>query len=264
MTAVFHVDAFVTNAPFSGNPAAVCVLDGLKGPNQLQTSWMQGVALGMNLSETAFVGRREDGDWDLRWFTPAVEVDLCGHATLATAHALWTESIAEGPLTFHTRSGALHVDRDGDRVRLDFPATPPETTDDFPELFEALGVRGALHRKTKFDFLVETTLPEVRDASPDFSKLRQLDARGIIVTAAGEDCDFVSRFFAPAAGVDEDPVTGSAHCALAPFWAERLKKRTMRAQQLSPRGGELDVAVNGDRVLLLGKARTTLRGELVI
>ena len=206
----------------------------------------------MNLAETAFVQRRPDRDWDLRWFTPAVEVDLCGHATLGAAHILWIESVAEGRLTFHSRSGPLHVSRESDRIQLDFPSTPPAPLDRNQKLLDALGVRGNVYR-TKFDLLVDTSLDEVRQAKPDLVELREFDARGVIVTARGEDCDFVSRFFAPAAGIDEDPVTGSAHCALAPFWAERLQKETMSARQLSSRGGDVTVTLTGDRVLLAGK-----------
>ena len=258
MQKLFQVDAFVTERPFSGNPAAVCPLDGPRSDD-----WMQGVALEMNLSETAFVHRRADGDWDLRWFTPKVEVDLCGHATLAAGHALWTEGLAEGALTFHTRSGPLHVAQTDSLIELDLPATVPEPAEAPDGMFEALGLRGALFR-TPFDYLVEAKAEDVHAAAPDFVRLRSFDVRGVIVTAKGNGCDFISRFFAPAAGVDEDPVTGSAHCALAPFWAERLGKRSMDARQLSARGGHVALEVVGERVKLSGKARTTVRGELLV
>lgn len=257
MPRIFHASAFVTDEPFSGNPAAVCLLDA-----PIDDAWMQGVALNMNLSETAFVHGRA-GTYSLRWFTPAVEVDLCGHATLATAHVLWTETRERRVLSFETRSGVLRAAMHDRGIMLDFPATPTPACDAPEGLFAALGVEGPVYR-SRFDYLVELpSVDAVRVVSPDHRALRQHAIRGVIVTARGEDVDFVSRFFAPGAGIDEDPVTGSAHCALTPYWAQKLGKTEMRARQLSARGGRIDVELAGERVKLIGNARTTLRGELV-
>jgi PhzF family phenazine biosynthesis protein len=257
---ILQVDAF-TSEPFLGNPAAVCLLDG-----ERDSSWMQRVAREMNLSETAFLRRSDDG-FALRWFTPAVEVDLCGHATLASAHALWEigQLGASEPARFHTRSGLLTAVRRGDWIELDFPATPEEPVAAPPGLAEALGARPRYVGKSRFDYLVELDGEEtVRSLRPDFQRLSAISARGIIVTgrSATPNRDFVSRFFAPASGVNEDPVTGSAHCCLAPFWSGRLKKDHFVAHQLSERGGVLKVRFAGDRVLLAGQAVTVLRGEL--
>lgn len=257
---IVHVSAFVTDQPFSGNPAAVCFLD----EGSLDSdAWMQGVALNMNLSETAFVSGA-GGEYNLRWFTPAVEVDLCGHATLATCHALWSEtSEAHETLTFQTRSGPLRAVQRGDAIALDFPATPTPKCDAPEGLLEALGVQGPVFR-SRFDYMVEVESADaVRALQPDIRALKQLNVRGVIVTAPGDDVDFVSRFFAPGAGVDEDPVTGSAHCALAPYWAAKLGRDKLSARQLSARGGRLNVEIAGDRVHLIGRAKTTLRGELI-
>jgi len=227
---------------------------------------MQHVAAEMNLAETAFLLRDGSG-YSLRWFTPAVEVDLCGHATLASAHALWEEQIlpANETARFQTRSGLLTASRDGDRIELDFPATPNEACDAPPGLLESLGIaHPTFVGRNKFDYLVEVgSENELRALSPDYVSLRKIQARGAIVTTRGMRYDFVSRFFAPAAGVDEDPVTGSAHCALAPYWAAKLGKNEFLAYQASPRGGELRIRLAGDRVKLAGHAVTVLRGELV-
>ncbi|WP_129626613.1 PhzF family phenazine biosynthesis protein [Candidatus Oscillochloris fontis] len=258
---IIQVDAF-TATPFHGNPAAVCVL-----PAAADAAWMQQVAREMNLSETAFVVRREDGDFDLRWFTPLVEVDLCGHATLATAHVLWQAGHLEAgaQARFHTRSGLLTANQDQDWIILDFPATPPEVTEPPAGLAYALGVELVAVARSKFDYLVEVEHESlVRHLRPNFSLLRDLPVRGIMVTSRGtEPYDFVSRFFAPAVGVDEDPVTGSAHCCLTPYWSAKLERSTFLAYQASPRGGTLRVELRGDRVLLAGQAVTVLRGELV-
>ena len=256
----FQVDAF-TNRPFSGNPAAVLVLDG-----PADARWMQAVAREMNLSETAFLSPRAGG-YDLRWFTPAAEVDLCGHATLASAHVLWTEGFEApaAPLRFFTRSGPLSAHRDGPSIVLDFPATPPHEAEPPEELCEALGIRPRYAGSTRFDFLLEAPSEEaVRGLHPDFGRLKALAGlRGVIVTAAAKaPYDFVSRCFAPGVGIDEDPVTGSAHCALGPFWARRTGHRDLLGWQASPRGGEVGVRVLGDRVLLLGRAVTVVRGRL--
>lgn len=256
---IVTVDAF-TSAPFSGNPAAVCVLPEAKGDE-----WMKRVAREMNLSETAFLREQDDG-YHLRWFTPAVEVDLCGHATLASAHVLWEDGRAprDREIRFHTRSGLLTASREGDLIELDFPATPPSTCDVPPGLFEALGAEGAVY-KSRFDYLVElASEAEVRRVRPNFSAMRSLPVRGVMVTAAGEgQYDVVSRFFGPGSGVDEDPVTGSAHCCLGPYWGKKLRKTTLRCYQASERGGELRVVVAGDRVKLQGSAVTVVRGELL-
>jgi len=258
---IVQVDAF-TSEPFLGNPAAVCVL-----PEDRDPSWMQKIAREMNLSETAFLRQRADG-FGLRWFTPAVEVDLCGHATLASAHVLWETGRLQPTETarFHTRSGLLTAVRRGEWIELDFPAKAEERAEPPPGLVEALGAAPRYVGRNQFDYLVELeTEQAVRNLRPDFVRLATVAARGIIVTSrsATPDRDFVSRFFAPAVGVNEDPVTGSAHCALAPFWSQRLKKDKFVAHQISERGGVLKVELNGARVRLGGQAVTVLRGELL-
>ena len=228
---------------------------------------MQRVAREMNVADTAFLQRRADG-FDLRWFTPAVEVDLCGHATLASAHVLWeTGQLADTEVArFHTRSGLLTATRRGEWIDLDFPLTPVAAIDPPPGLGEALGVTPLYFGRSQFDVLVQVESESmVRDLQPDFRLLAGVDARGVIVTsrAAASDRDFVSRFFAPQSGIDEDPVTGSAHCALAAFWRSELGKDSFVARQISARGGELHVQIVGDRVRLGGQAVTVLRGELL-
>ena len=228
---------------------------------------MQSVATEMNLSETAFLTPHDDG-FGLRWFTPAAEVDLCGHATLAIAHVLWeTGRLAEDATArFHTRSGLLTAKCTGDWIELDFPATPAEAIEAPAGLSDLLGSVPKFVGRSRFDLLLELTdAEELRDLNPDFVGLSSLPVRGLIVTAKSDvpEYDFLSRFFAPAAGINEDPVTGSAHCALTPFWAERLGKDEMTAFQASPRGGVVKVKLAGDRVLLRGQAVTVLRGELV-
>lgn len=257
---ITQVDAF-TDKPFAGNPAAVCL-----APEPREASWMQAVAREMNLSETAFLVRQADG-FDLRWFTPAVEVDLCGHATLASAHVLWEEGIlsASEQARFHTRSGLLTADRAGDWIEMDFPAkveAPSPTPDG---LVEALGVTPKYIGKNAFDYLVELDSEEtVRSLKPNFALLEKLPVRGVIVTSRGKDYDFTSRFFAPGSGVPEDPVTGSAHCCLGPFWAPRLNKTEFVAYQASPRGGVVRVRLEGSRVRLCGQAVTVLRCQLLV
>jgi PhzF family phenazine biosynthesis protein len=259
--AIWQVDAF-TDEPFRGNPAAVCILN-----TPLSEKRMQQIAFEMNLSETAFVLPLDDG-FQLRWFTPECEVRLCGHATLASAHVLWTEDLVSPTTTiaFHTlHSGTLTASRDGNRIVLDFPARAPQEIDPPEGLAEALGLHPVLIARAAGDLLVladgEST---VRDLTPDFGRLIGVEARGVIVTARGHDMDFVSRFFAPAVGIDEDPVTGSAHCCLGPFWAERLGRQSLIGYQASPRGGRVHVTVVGDRVKLGGPAVTVLRGFLSI
>lgn len=254
------VDAF-TDTAFRGNPAGVVLLTAPAEP-----SWMQDVAAEMRHSETAFVLPRADGDHDLRWFTPAVEVDLCGHATLAATHVLLASGEA-GPFAFHTRSGVLRAAAASDgRVALDFPARAPRPVADTAGLAPALGTTPLGVWRAGDDVLVEVAdAATVLALTPDADALRALDARGVIVTAAadeGADHDFVSRFFAPNVGVEEDPVTGSAHCALAPFWCERLGRPSLTGVQLSTRTGRVDVALQGDRVLLTGAAVTVLEGTL--
>ncbi|HEX8914872.1 MAG TPA: PhzF family phenazine biosynthesis protein [Humisphaera sp.] len=261
---IYTVDAF-TAEPFAGNPAAVCPLAG-----PADERWMKLLAREMNLSETAFCWPEADGLLRLRWFTPAVEVDLCGHATLATAHVLWeTGRLAAGATArFATRSGVLTAARTPDGwVTLDFPAKAVELADAPPGLVESLGVRPVGVGFNRMDWLVEVaSADEVRTASPDLRLLKTVRARGVILTApaggADAPADFVSRFFAPAVGVDEDPVTGSAHCALAPYWSAKLGRPRLVGRQVSARGGVVRTELRGDRVLLGGQAVTVLRGEL--
>ncbi|HEV8193479.1 MAG TPA: PhzF family phenazine biosynthesis protein [Ktedonobacterales bacterium] len=260
--AIRQVDAF-TNTPFGGNPAAVCIL-----PEPADDTWMQHVAREMNLADTAFLYRQEDG-FQLRWFTPAIEVDLCGHATLASAHILWEEGhLQPGELArFSTRSGLLTAVRQGAWIELDFPATPAEPAEIPGELSQALGVELAYVGKNQSDYLVEVdSEATLRALTPDVNLLARLPARGVIVTSrsASPEYDFISRFFAPKAGINEDAVTGSSHCALAPFWSQRLSKSEMTAYQASSRGGVLRVGVHGDRIAIGGQAVTVLRGELLV
>jgi len=257
---IFQVDAF-TSELFKGNPAAVCIL-----PEPRDEIWMQNVAREMNLSETAFLCKQEDG-YNLRWFTPTVEVDLCGHATLASAHILWETGMLSPHerANLHTRSGLLTAERKWDEIELNFPATPEEPASAPPGLREALGIAPRYVGKTRFDYLVEVESEEiVRNLKPDFASLRALSIRGVMVTslAASPEFDFVSRFFAPASGIDEDPVTGSSHCCLGLFWSKRLGKTELLAYQASARGGTVRVRIAGDRVVLGGRAVTVLRGEL--
>jgi PhzF family phenazine biosynthesis protein len=261
-TPIRGVDAF-TEAAFRGNPAAVCLLD-----EPRDEAWMQAVAAEINLSETAFLWPEADG-FRLRWFTPTVEVDLCGHATLASAHVLRQEGrvASAGPIRFHTRSGTLTTLAAGEAVEMDFPAVPAAEAPAPPELRDALGVAARFVGRSAFDYLVEVAdEAAVRGLRPDLAGLRKLGTRGVIVTARSHDpsYDFVSRFFAPGAGVDEDPVTGSAHCTLAPFWGDRLGKARMIGHQVSRRGGAVHVEVRGDRVALIGRAVTVWRGELLV
>lgn len=258
---IVQVDAF-TNTPFAGNPAAVCLL-----PSPREAVWMQQVAMEMNLSETAFLYRRDDG-FDLRWFTPAMEVDLCGHATLASAHVLWEEGHLQATETarFHTRSGVLTATRQGDWIELDFPSRPPQAVEAPETLLRALQVEPLYVGKNTTQYLVEVASEEiVRQAEPDFALLQTLPVQGAIITCRGTTGQFdcVSRYFAPRAGIPEDPVTGSAHCCLAPFWGQRLGKTTLLACQASRRGGVLRVQWRGERVGLGGQAVSVLRGKLL-
>ncbi|MBE2225080.1 MAG: PhzF family phenazine biosynthesis protein, partial [Anaerolineae bacterium] len=250
-----------TDKPFAGNPAAVCLLQ-----ETAVASWMQAVAAEMNLSETAFLVPQADG-FDLRWFTPTVEVDLCGHATLASAHVLWQTGrlAAEAEARFHTRSGLLTAVLAQNWITLNFPAKPETPSEIPPGLAKALGVEPVYVGRNAFDYIVEVeSETAVRTLTPDHVALRALPVRGIIVTAQAEtaELDFVSRFFAPGSGIDEDPVTGSAHCCLGPYWADKLGKTEFTAYQASPRGGLIRVSVIGDRVLLQGQAVTIFQGTL--
>lgn len=259
-TPISIVDAF-TDSPFSGNPAAVCMLE-----HDPDRKWLQHVAREMNLSETAFLVPRGDA-WALRWFTPSAEVDLCGHATLASAHVLLTTNRVDPaqPIRFRTRSGDLLAQRHGKHIILDFPALPATWADAPPDLLDGLGAKAKAVAKYQFDYLVELdSEATVRDLKPDLSLLARVQSRGVVVTAAATTpgFDFVSRFFAPQVSVPEDPVTGSAHCALAPYWGERLNKTEMLAYQASARGGVVGVRLHDDRVDLIGSAVTVMTGEL--
>jgi PhzF family phenazine biosynthesis protein len=257
---LFIVDAF-TDRPFGGNPAAVCLLE-----QPADERWMQQVGSEMNLSETAFLHPEADG-YRLRWFTPAVEVKLCGHATLASAHVLWDTGQEDPgtPIRFYTRSGKLTADEAGGLIELDFPALPVQPCPAPDGLVQALGATPRLVGTTGMDHLCEMESEEVVSGlKPDIGRLSTIQTRGIIVTSrsAGGRYDFVSRFFAPATGVPEDPVTGSAHCALGPFWTAKLGKEELLGFQASRRGGEVRVTTQGARVRLGGRAVTVLRGAL--
>jgi PhzF family phenazine biosynthesis protein len=259
---IVTVDAFTARA-FAGNPAAVCVMDGAAPEDR-----MRDIAREMNLAETAFLYPENDG-YRLRWFTPTVEIALCGHATVASAHVLWQDGhLPEGrQARFYTMSGLLTADRDGDWIRLDFPSNPPTQCAPPEGLLDALGIdRAEYVGKNKFDYFVVVSSEDVvRGVDPDFTYLAKVDARGVIITARSKspEYDFVSRFFAPAVGVNEDPVTGSAHTCLTPYWSEKLGKTEMVAYQASARGGVVKVVNRGERVWLSGQAVTVLRGELL-
>jgi PhzF family phenazine biosynthesis protein len=265
---LYQVDAF-TDTRFAGNPAAVCVL-----PHPKEANWMQRVAGEMNLSETAFLQPRADGTYRLRWFTPTDEVDLCGHATLASAHVVWTEGIAsvEAPVHFDTASGRLTARRSDGWIQMDFPAAPVDSADAPSALQDGLGeATPAEVYWTGRDYLVRLQNADaVRDLQPKMPALATLEeARGVIVTAPGPDggegADFVSRFFAPGVGVPEDPVTGSAHCALGPYWAAQMGRTALTGRQVSARGGTVRVRLDApaaDRVTLGGQATTVFHGRL--
>ena len=260
---IIVVDAF-TDTPFAGNPAAVCLL-----PAPADEAWMRLVAREMNLAETAFLYPEADG-WRLRWLTPSVEVDLCGHATLASAHVLWEDGHLSHSATaqFYTRSGLLTATRGPRRITLDFPAMLAQPAEPPAALCRALGASSPIWiGRNQFDYLVELAdEATVRALEPDHALLASLPVRGVIVTAradAGAQHDFVSRFFAPGSGITEDPVTGSAHCALAPYWSAKLGRTTLTGYQASQRGGIVQVEVLGDRVLLGGQAVTMMRGILM-
>lgn len=264
----FQIDSF-TSEPFSGNPAAVVLLDRVRSDN-----WLQSVAMENNLSETAFVLPKENGTWPLRWFTPTIEVDLCGHATLAAAHALWDSKTvpSDQSIIFETRSGPLTTKKQGGQIQMDFPVTPVAKAVAPQGLIESLQIHDQPLdvievRKSSFDYIVvvkeEAT---VRNLAVDFRQLSQVDARGTIVTAIADptsNYDFVSRFFGPAAGVDEDPVTGSAHCALIDYYSHMLNRNKLTGYQASARGGLVELEKAGDRAILSGQAVTVIRGQLL-
>ncbi len=256
---IYQVDAF-TLGPFSGNPAAVCPLDAW-----LDDATMQSIAAENNLSETAFLVATDSG-YDLRWFTPAIEVDLCGHATLAAGYVV-LDHLQPGldAVAFETQSGRLVVTRDGERLSMDFPARPPVPTAVSQALSEALGEAPAEVHQSRDTLAVYEDEASVRRLAPDQGKLSALaEGLGVIVSAKGDTVDFVSRFFAPKAGIAEDPVTGSAHCTLVPFWAQRLGKSELVAHQVSPRGGELICEHRGDRVIMSGRCTLFLTGSILV
>jgi len=259
---IVTVDAF-TNQLFAGNPAAVCML-----PEPRPDEWLRHLAREMNLSATAFLVRRDD-EFDLRWLTPTVEIDLCGHATLASAHVLWEEGhLPRGAQArFHTRSGLLTAERHGEWIELDFPVQRGVPAEPLPSLLSGLGITAARAiTKNRLDYLVEVeSEAELRAVKPNHTLLRQIPVRGVIVTARSDSpsFDFMSRFFAPASGIDEDPVTGSAHTALGPYWGAKLGKSEMTAYQASARGGIVRLRLAGDRIVLGGQAVTVTRATLV-
>ena len=262
-TPIMQVDAF-TAEPFLGNPAAVCLLR-----EEATDAWMQAVAAEMNLSETAFVRRRSNNGFSIRWFTPTVEVPLCGHATLAGAHVLWEEELVsrDEPIVFHAEDGVLTAHCEADWICLNFPALPVEECTVPGGLSEALGCQTLNVYRNQFGtYLLELDSEKTVEAlRPDFAQLRNQGFDACIVTAPSDSgsCDFVSRFFGPGIGIDEDPVTGAAHCSLGPYWAEHLGKTDLVGHQISRRGGVVRVRVRGDRVDILGQALTIMRGELL-
>jgi PhzF family phenazine biosynthesis protein len=255
---IYQADAFADEL-FRGNPAAVCPLDGM-----ISDEMMQLIAAENNLSETAYIFDK-DGVRNIRWFTPSCEVALCGHATLASAHILFNEEgFNEDVIEFMSKSGILRVSRKGEELELDFPVaelTPCETD---PRIEKSLGIK-PLETYTGTDILaVFENENDIKNFKPDFRLLAELESRCVIVTAKGSECDFVSRVFGPAVGIDEDPVTGSAHCILTPYWAEKLGKKKMNARQISPRGGKLTCTLEGDRVKIAGKSVTYLKGMITV
>jgi PhzF family phenazine biosynthesis protein len=255
---IYQVDAF-TSSLFGGNPAAVVLL-----PSELPDETLQAIAAENNLSETAFV-LPEEQLYRLRWFTPLVEVDLCGHATLATAFVLFeTGAVQDDSVRFETKSGTLVVGRTGDLLSMDFPSWPLEPMECSDGLVAALGAHPAEVHGSGYLLAVFETEQHVADVAPDFERMGKLDADGVIVSAPGREADFVSRFFAPKFGIPEDPVTGSAHCTLIPYWSRRLNKRKLHALQISGRGGELFCEDRGDRVTISGRAVKYLRGQITV
>lgn len=260
---IYTADAF-TDKPFSGNPAGICVLT-----TPLDEKMMQKIAFEMNLAETAFLSKTDNGSYSLRWFTPAVEVDLCGHATLASSHILWEteKEMKADTLRFNTRSGLLKANYKNGQIELDFPVIESKQIEIQNGLVKALGVKPVSLFKTEWNYLAELDSEEtLRNIKPDFEILKSLDVFGTIITARASMAgyDFVSRFFAPAKGIPEDPVTGSAHCALGPYWMKKLDKNSFKAYQASARGGTVGVRIESGRVYLTGKTVTMLRGTINI
>ncbi len=256
---LFVVDAFAS-APFTGNPAAVCLLDAT-----VDTSWMQALAAEMNLSETAFPRERQDGDWDLRWFSPTTEVELCGHATLASAHVLWeTRRLDPGTRArFLTRSGPLTAGQREGSIEIDLPADPVTPIDAPDDLVTALGATPRTVQRGRIGWFAELRdEATVRGLQPDFRALERFDSAVVTAPSDAPAVDFVSRYFLPGYGIDEDPVTGSAHCARGPYWAERFGRDELVGHQVSARGGVVAVRVAGDRTVLGGRAVTVLAGSL--
>jgi PhzF family phenazine biosynthesis protein len=255
---IFKVDAF-TNRIFSGNPAAVCPLDYWLNDGQLQS-----IAAENNLSETAFIVNR-GGYYQLRWFTPQIEVDICGHATLASAFVIMNQIDSNlNEVTFGTRAGELNVRKNGDLYAMDFPAHPPQPCKAPPDLIKALETPPREVLASNYYLVVYSSEDEVRELNPYMKLIKELDRLAVIVTAPGKDTDFVSRFFAPAVGIPEDPVTGSAHCTLIPYWSARLNKKKMNARQVSFRGGEIFCEDKGTRVIIAGRAVLYLEGYINI
>ena len=256
---IYILDAF-TDRQFGGNPAAVCILD-----QELDEVTMQSIAAQNNLAETAFL-LGSGAEYTIRWFTPLVEVDLCGHASLASAWVIFkTLDPGSDKLCFHSRSGELHIHQDGDFLSLDFPSDHVKEAPAPEMLIESLGSDPLRVYKGRSDYLLEfENESEIRKLAPDFQALKQVNARGIIVTAPGEDVDFVSRFFAPSVGINEDPVTGSAHTSLTPFWSKKLNKTKLEAIQLSPRSGRISCTYLGERVLLKGQVQLYSRGTIFL
>jgi PhzF family phenazine biosynthesis protein len=259
---IYQVDAFASQV-FAGNPAAVCPLEAW-----LPDALMQAIALENNLSETAFVVKRgASADYDLRWFTPVHEVDLCGHATLGSAYVIANHLDAGAvEIKFHTRSGLLTVTREGELYTMDFPVSPPTRIDDDPAVAQAVGEALGATPNEIWDqtqmLAVFASEAEIAALTPNMTKLAALDTRGVIATAPGDTCDFVSRYFAPRAGIPEDPVTGSAHCITTPYWAGKLGKDRMSARQISARGGALEVELSGERVLISGRVVPYMEGRI--
>ena len=254
----YQIDAF-TSKIFGGNPAAICPLE-----NWLEDETMQAIAAENNLAETAFFVNNGDG-FDLRWFTPEMEVDLCGHATLASGHVLFNHlDFKPNQINFHTKSGVLKVSQTNELLSMDFPSRKPEATETPQQLIDGLGRTPAEVLKSRDYFAVFQNEQDILSIQPDFNILDRIDCLGIIITAAGQTSDFVSRFFAPRAGIPEDPVTGSAHCSLVPYWSEKLNKKDLHALQLSKRGGELFCQDLGERVSIAGKAVTFATGTIYL
>lgn len=258
----FHVNAF-TDKPFSGNPAGVCILEG-----PMEDVLMQNVARELNFADTAFLYKKGEG-FNLRWFTPEVEIELCGHATLASAHILWEKGYLKGEerALFYTRSGLLKANLKDNWIEMDFPEEPAKQVSTPSFIAKAIGVIPKYVGKNRFDYLVEISSEKtLRELRPDYSLIKRIPVRGVIVTSVADskEYDFVSRFFAPAVGIEEDHVTGSAHCCLGPFWKARLNKDEFLAYQASPRGGHMRVRLSSERVFLIGQAVTFLSGELTI